>query len=79
VSYTPRGSTAGQRRRDAALHLLESTGRLRSQLRRALSLDDGNPGGGGGMRRRVGGRRRRRRRRRRIARRLVPGRLPSGS
>jgi hypothetical protein len=48
VSYTPRGSTAGQRRRDASLHLLESTGRLRSQLRRALSLDDSNPGGGGG-------------------------------
>ena len=47
--YTPRGTTAGQRRRDASLHLLESTGRLRSQLRRALSLDDSNPGGGGGV------------------------------
>ena len=48
VPYTPRGCTPGQRRRDASLHLLESTGRLRSELRRALSLDDSNPGGGGG-------------------------------
>jgi len=40
VPYTPRGATTSERRRDAALNLLESTGKIRSQLRRALSIDE---------------------------------------